>query len=290
MPILLEPGDRARVSLSIPRSVPDGFVFVPEGDSLMGSDEELLRTPLAMPPMHRVHVPGFYIGRYEITFDEYLEWLDALPEPERADRMPGAVSDAGTIAVRLEAGRWTLSFKPEGNGKPLGVTPAGMVRYPARTVNAEQRWRRFPVSGVSFNDAEAFAAWRAGLARPTQARLCREEEWERAARGADGRIYPNGHVLDPGEANIDLTYGGVELAFGPDEVGLHPASASPFGVEDLAGNAAEMVYGRRWKEHAATRGSDWYHERVQQRFDTRFRLAPGTRDVGYGFRLCADMD
>ena len=73
------------------------------------------------------------------------------------------------------------------------------------------------------------------------ARLCTELEWERAARGADDRLFPHGDELDADDANFDVTYGRVDSAYGPDVVGSHPASRSPFGVDDLAGNVFELV-------------------------------------------------
>ena len=73
------------------------------------------------------------------------------------------------------------------------------------------------------------------------ARLCSELEWERAARGGDDRMFPHGDELRAEDANIDLTYGRVDSAYGPDAVGSHPASRSPFGVDDLAGNVLELV-------------------------------------------------
>ncbi|TMQ03706.1 MAG: formylglycine-generating enzyme family protein [Deltaproteobacteria bacterium] len=136
--------------------------------------------------------------------------------------------------------------------------------------------------------SQAFAAWLVRTGRLPGARMCREEEWERAARGADGRIYTTGRQLLPSDANFDLTYGGTDLAFGPDEVGSHPASASVFGVEDLVGNASEMVETRRWNERTSMRAASWYRERIQQRLDNRFRSAPTARSIEMGFRLCAD--
>ena len=63
----------------------------------------------------------------------------------------------------------------------------------------------------------------------------------RAARGADTRTYPHGNTLLRDDANIDATYGRVPGTFGPDAVGSHPASNSPFGLRDMAGNAYEIT-------------------------------------------------
>src|SRR5262249_25131127 len=115
------------------------------------------------------------------------------------------------------------------------------LHYEHRTRRAEQDWARLPVAAVSYDDAVAFAAWLDRTGRVRGARLCDETEWERAARGADARTFPTGDTLGPDDANIDVTYGRDPLAYGPDEVGSHPASRSPVGAEDMAGNVWEWT-------------------------------------------------
>jgi hypothetical protein len=74
---------------------------------------------------------------------------------------------------------------------------------------------KFPVSAVSYEDAIAYAAWLDRTRRVVGARLCDDHEWERAARGGDGRVFPTGATLV--DANIDVTYGREPLAFAHGE-------------------------------------------------------------------------
>jgi serine/threonine-protein kinase len=92
---------------------------------------------------------------------------------------------------------------------------------------AEGEARR-PVTGVTWDDANAYARW-AGK------RLPAEEEWECAARGTDGHRYPWGNKWRAGAANVDRPSGGLT------EVGRYPDGRSPFGAFDMIGNVWEWT-------------------------------------------------
>jgi eukaryotic-like serine/threonine-protein kinase len=291
IPVLLARHQTHVVTLPLPSdcSVPSGFILVPASDSLTGSDEENIRAELEDAPLHPIRLPSYLVGRFEVTIAEYLVWLETLPPAERARRAPNSHTDPSSVVLRqLRDGHWEITLKPSITEYVADWgTP---IHYRGRAQHALQDWRRFPVTGVSFNDAVAYAEWLDRTGRIVGAHVCRDIEWEKAARGADGRIFTTGRSLRPLDADFVSTYGGTAIAFGPDEVGSHPQSASPYGVEDVHGNAYEMVASSRWDEKAAILGGSWDREQAAQRLDSRYRQDPFSRNAQFGFRICASLD
>jgi formylglycine-generating enzyme required for sulfatase activity len=244
------------------------------------------RTFYGAPPLHAVDGDAFLIARTETTYAEWIAFLDALSPAERERFLPHAGAFRGIgVELRRIGDAWELALRPKERvyrarwGEP--------IRYRDRAVRSVQDWRRMPVSGISYREAEAYTAWLARSGRVPGARLCTEMEWERAARGADDREYPHGDRLDPDDANFDITYGQKLDSFGPDEVGAHPASRSPFGVDDLAGNIYELTQSSMVPGEAVVRGACYYYNREMVRLYNREVMSPDDRTAMIGLRVCA---
>ncbi|MEL1262891.1 SUMF1/EgtB/PvdO family nonheme iron enzyme [Pseudoxanthomonas putridarboris] len=152
-------------------------------------------------------------------------------------------------------------------------------------------WENRPVTWVSLEDARAYAQW-AGK------RLPREWEWQYAAQGTDGRLYPWGNAWRDDAA--PPVFRGRALP-PPAEVGAHPAGASPFGVMDLVGHVWQWTdeFADEHTRSAVLRGgsdyeprtSHWYFPQAR-RLDQHGKLllmAPSKdRSARIGFRCVVD--
>jgi formylglycine-generating enzyme required for sulfatase activity len=152
-------------------------------------------------------------------------------------------------------------------------------------VNSPKYWNNpkwtkadHPVVGVSYYEAEAYASW-AGKRLPT------EQEWEKAARGTDGREYPWGNDFDKSKCN---SFGSGVEAITP--VTKYPKGISPSGCFDMAGNVDEWC--ASWfdadKDERVIRGGSWDYTPVYLRTSYRDWYTADSRYLYIGFRLAQD--
>ncbi|MCU0685761.1 MAG: SUMF1/EgtB/PvdO family nonheme iron enzyme [Polyangiaceae bacterium] len=289
-PVLLGRGERAALAIDLPAAtaVPAGYLYVPPGWFLFGSagDDKERRSFFGTAPRHRVHTDGFLIARHEVTYADWIDYLDQLPPAERARRTPSTGPHrglGGSIGLEQAAGGWRLVLQPLERSYRARAGEA--IAYEGRGEPKPQDWLRFPVTGVAAEDALAYAAWLDATGRLPGARLCTEYEWERAARGADGREYPHGDELAPADANYDETYG--REAMGPDGVGRHPRSRSPFGVDDMLGNAFEWTRSSLEEGQFVVRGGSYFHDQKTCQSVNRNVAPASLRDAAVGLRVCA---
>jgi serine/threonine protein kinase/formylglycine-generating enzyme required for sulfatase activity len=290
-PIVLGRGESRRVSIEVPAVIPPGHVFVPAGRFLYGTsgDERLRVGFFRSQPLHPVETGSYFIARHEVTFGDWIDFLRALPAGERRRLIPGAADERGMVRLQEIAGGWRLTLQPEGpGGTTLEAVTGEPLYYPGRTRRKAQAWERIPVSGISWIDVVEYASWLDRTGRLPGARPCDEREWERAARGADDRVYPHGDVLAPDDANLDFTYGRLPGAYGPDEVGAHPASDSPFGVADLAGNIWEWARSMH-SDEVIFRSGNFYRDDVTNQLVNRNFGTATMRNNQVGARMCADV-
>ena len=193
------------------------MVYVPAGEFLMGSESSSAYLDEA--PEHTVYVDAFWIYKHEVTNAQFAAFLDA-----EGNQSEGEVPwlNAGDV--------------------DLPITESGGQWIP------DEGYEDHPVVEVSWFGADAYCQWAGG-------RLPTEAEWEKAARGTDGRTYPWGNSDVTGEhANFcDINCSWIEYRDNDQDdgysetapVGSFPDGASPYGALDMACNVMEWV-------------SDWY--------------------------------
>ncbi len=177
--------------------------------------------------LHRVELAGFAIMRDPVTNAEYARFVAATGH--RAPRVSPA-----------EWARYGLRHPYERTLRHQwrqGMPPAGRESH--------------PVVLVAHGDAEAYAAWLSEQSG-RRWRLPTEEEWEKAARGTDGRYFPWGNRFDPTRLNS-----ADRGPFDTVPVGTYPEGASPFGMRDAAGQVFEWTATAAGAGRYIVKGGSW---------------------------------
>jgi formylglycine-generating enzyme required for sulfatase activity len=254
-------------------------------------------------------------------YGQLLEKVMVIFDPQRSEDVPlqtrveaaEALGQAGDPRLRennwvgVPAGSFVMGEGEDAHEVELSAYEIG--KYPVTVEEYEkyvddgapepEQWDKQilypnrPVVGVSWDQAVAYCKW-AGVRLPT------EGEWERAARGTEGRRYPwSDPDPDPTRANYEDTEIGA-----PTPVGLFPLGMAPNGIHDLAGNVWEWVadwYAARYGDiefnptgptdgrYRVLRGGSWYAVLGSLRGAYRYRGAPSARNVDIGFRCARDV-
>lgn len=281
-PLALRRGEhhRGQVTLYPPEAIGEGWVQMAAGSFHMGGDPlaRLLgwriggRGPLrgfspTGDPLARQALESCsptigdrFVMRTPVTSAEYLAFLARLPADEAAARLPGEVGFHGTT-------------------RPLWSMEEGAPTAPE---DWDLDW---PVVAVSQADAEAYAGWlseREG--RPV--RLPTEEEWEKAARGVDGRPFPWGAGFDPTFAHMRTSRPGPAQ---PAPVGSYPVDTSVWGCQDMAGGVREWTTSSYGAGRVVVRGGSWSDDHDELRCAGRWGLEASHRSSAIGFRLISEV-
>jgi sulfatase modifying factor 1 len=256
------------------------MVPIPAGWFLMGSDKR--HDPQAWEdelPQHRVYLDAYAMGKYPVTVSQFAAFVAAT-----------------SYRTTAEAEGWSWAWDPQ-TGR-WGEVKGASWRHPQGPGSDVADKAQHPVTHVSWDDVAEYCRW---LSRVTgqEHRLPSEAEWEKAARGADGRIYPWG--ADPPtdkHCNFNMKVGDTT------PVAAYPGSASPYGCLDMAGNVWEWAAdwysdgyyallpshnptGLAAGSHRVGRGGSFDFDSRNMRCAVRLRLIPDYRDWNLGFRVAS---
>jgi len=182
------------------------MVLIPQGNFLMGTDPEDIFANEHEKPQREVWLSAYLLDVFPVTNERYRLFIEA-----------GGYSEERSWTA--EGWQWRMENKIE---CPLGWQ--------------DEKWNSptQPVAGVSWFEADAYARW-AGKKLPTEA------EWEKAARGVDGRVYPWGNDVPSREA---VNFHNVVRC--TTEVDRYPKGRSPYGCYDMSGNVNNWCQDWYW--------------------------------------------
>ena len=258
------------------KDVPEGMILIPGGPFLAPDATRLAK-------MKPFELPDFAIGKFPVTMGEYAEFLDSLSPAERDRRTP---------QIRGEKTRWLEKSRSGWRVNPSFVEGEAKKRVP------RERELELPVIDVSWFDAVAYTTWLSGKTGRAH-RLPTSLEWDKAARGVDGRPFPMALRADPAVAKLRQSR---PESSQPEPVGAFPHDVSPYGVRDLMGGVYEWVGDgsngvlldaseddvTSHERQALTRGSAWTSLNLDALIG-RFAYRLIDRAAWVGFRVAADV-
>jgi len=244
LPVALSPGQRAghRVDLLPEGTTPAGLVVVPAGPFLAGAAGGSLPGDETAWPSAQRWLDTYWIGRTEVTVAEYQEFLhhELTQETIRKGEVDRTYARVPRLAI--------IDMPAGSTCRPIWEKRDGLYVFSGDP--------QLPVKGISCVDADEYCRWRTRVTGGGWTfRLPTEAEWEKAARGVDGRACPWGDALEPGFAKCELAHADlpslvsdemVELLYEP--VNRSTRDESPFGLRDAAGNVLEWCAGESHRE------------------------------------------
>ncbi|KAF0246189.1 MAG: hypothetical protein FD180_931 [Planctomycetota bacterium] len=258
LPVRIDRGAAWRQDVALYRAadIPAGFVQIPGGPFLADGGDVAL-----VPRMAR----DLFFAPFHVTCAEYLAFVNDLfrTDPEEARRRA-----------------------PRGPDRKLWLEGPKGFRLPAPGEDKSLDWKpEWPVFSISWFDATAFVAWKSCLEGRLYS-LHHEEEYDKAARGVDGRYYAFGNHGEQSWFHSSHSYADMKS---PMPVGTFPTDVSPYGVRDATGamgswclNAPEI--GSR--DMRIIRGVGWWSNDDGHAIAQRFGGQPDLLRMGYGLRIC----
>jgi sulfatase modifying factor 1 len=285
--------DRAPTAIAPGEGTAPDLVRLDGGVFAMGSDDRWAYPEDGEGPVVDVEVDAFSVGAYAVTNDDFARFVDATHHVTDAERFGWSFVFGGLLRDDFPPTEGVLDA-------PWWRKVGGASwRHPEGAGSGIDERVDHPVVHVSWNDANAYAAW-------TRTRLPSEAEWELAARGGlQGKAFPWGDELEPGGEHRMNVWQGAFPAWNSAEdgfVGTAPVSAFPpngFGLHNATGNVWEWTADRSgmrgvtaWgREGRVQKGGSYL---CQHSYCRRYRVAarqastPDSSSGNVGFRCARD--
>lgn len=252
-----------RARMYKPNDIPVGYTYVPQGRFQMGGDPHTASAGRTERPF----IDDLFLSIFPVTMKEYLEFLnESSPEDPllMQKHVPRRSPDGGFYLQTNDESVWVLPEEDEDG----------------------DTWDpQLPVLSISWYDADVYAQWKAEKEQ-LPLRLLQSAEFEKAARGVDGRYFPWGDRFDATFCKVGKSRPGPPK---PEPVGSYPLDVSIYGVHDLAGGV------REWcgdvmddPEDAVAVGGHWSGTELTSRAAHRWHLQKAQMASGIGTRLCMD--